>query len=88
DLAFDVRGDVAAADLREAVAAHAGPELERLVLFDVFSGPPLEEGRKSMAFRLTFRHPERTLTDEELEPVRRSISDHVTITLDGRLRGG
>ncbi|MGC8876793.1 phenylalanine--tRNA ligase subunit beta [Thermus sp.] len=49
--------------LREA----AGPYLESLELFDLYQGPPLKEGEKSLAFHLRFRHPERTLTDEEVE---------------------
>lgn len=49
--------------LREA----AGPYLEELSLFDLYQGPPLKEGTKSLAFHLRFRHPERTLKDEEVE---------------------
>jgi len=49
--------------LREA----AGPYLEELALFDLYQGPPLPEGRKSLAFHLRFRHPERTLRDEEVD---------------------
>ncbi|SDF08357.1 phenylalanyl-tRNA synthetase beta subunit [Thermus arciformis] len=49
--------------LREA----AGPHLESLELFDLYQGPPLKPGEKSLAFHLRFRHPERTLRDEEVE---------------------
>jgi len=45
----------------------AGPYLESLALFDLYQGPPLPEGHKSLAFHLRFRHPKRTLRDEEVE---------------------
>lgn len=45
----------------------AGPYLESLRLFDLYQGPPLRVGEKSLAFHLRFRHPERTLKDEEVE---------------------
>ncbi len=51
--------------LREA----AGTELESLELFDLYQGPPLPEGKKSLAFHLRFRHPHRTLKDEEVEAI-------------------
>jgi phenylalanyl-tRNA synthetase beta chain len=86
DLAFDLDDDASAADLVAAVRAGGGPHLERLVIFDVFQGAPLEPGRKSIAVRLTFRHPERTLTDDELAPVRESIAASVADGLGGRLR--
>jgi phenylalanyl-tRNA synthetase beta chain len=57
-------------------------------LFDVFTGPPLDEGRKSLAMRLTVRDPERTLTDEEVAPLREAVTKAVAERLDGRLRGG
>jgi phenylalanyl-tRNA synthetase beta chain len=47
----------------------AGAYLEALALFDLYQGPPLKEGTKSLAFHLRFRHPERTLRDEEVEEV-------------------
>jgi len=88
DLAFDLDEAVPAAEVAAAVRAGGGPHLEHLEIFDVFTGAPLGTGRKSIAFRLRFRHPERTLTDEELAPVRESIADAVAERVGGRLRGG
>lgn len=45
----------------------AGELLESLVLFDEFRGPGVPEGKRSLAWRLTFRHPERTLRDKEID---------------------
>ncbi|MDX1690635.1 MAG: phenylalanine--tRNA ligase subunit beta [Acidimicrobiia bacterium] len=88
DLAFDLPAEVPAADLVRAVRDAGGEHLERAVLFDVFTGPPLEQGRKSLGVRLTYRDPGRTLTDEELGPVRDSIAAAVADHLDGILRSG
>ena len=88
DLAFDLAEEVPAADLLDRVREAAGPLLERAVLFDLFRGGPLGEGRKSLAVRLTFRDPRRTLTDGDLVPVRERITEGVAAALGGRLRGG
>jgi phenylalanyl-tRNA synthetase beta chain len=88
DLAFDVAEAVPAGHLLAAVRDGAGPHLESLEVFDVFTGPPLAEGRKSLAMRLTMRAPDRTLTDEELQPVRSQIVDQVAAEVGGKLRGG
>jgi phenylalanyl-tRNA synthetase beta chain len=57
-------------------------------VFDVFQGQPLEAGRKSVAVRLTFRHPERTMVDEEMIPIRAAIVAEVRSAVGGILRGG
>ncbi len=87
DLAFEVGDDVAATGLEAAVAAAAGDLLERADIFDVFAGSPLPAGRKSIAIRLLLRAPDRTLTDEEVAPIRRRIVDAVADEVGGVLRG-
>ncbi len=88
DLAFDLGDEVPAAALLAEARAAAGKDLERIEVFDVFRGDPLEEGRKSVAIRLTMRNAERTLTDDEIGPVRDAISARIAEHLGGRLRGG
>jgi phenylalanyl-tRNA synthetase beta chain len=88
DLAFDVAEEVAAGDVLAAVRRGAGPDLEALDVFDVFRGAPLEADRKSIAVRLSMRNPERTLTDEEIAPVRAAIEREVADAVGGVLRGG
>ena len=61
-----VADDVPAADVEAAVRAAGGDLLERLRLFDVYRGEQVGEGSKSLALRLEFRAPDRTLTDEEV----------------------
>jgi phenylalanyl-tRNA synthetase beta chain len=87
DMAFDVGDDVPAGRLVAVVREAAGDLLERAVVFDVFTGPPLAAGRTSVAIRLTFRDPGRTLTDEDLVPVRSAITSAVATEVGGALRG-
>ncbi len=86
DLAFELEVGVPAADLLEVTTDAAGPLLEQAEVFDVFEGEPLEQGRKSIALRLTLRAPDRTLTDDEATLVRESIEAAVTDRLGGMLR--
>jgi phenylalanyl-tRNA synthetase beta chain len=73
DLAFAVSEEVAAADLVTAAREAAGEELREMTPFDVFRGDQVGPGRKSVAFRVEFRSPERTLTDEEAAGLRERI---------------
>ena len=66
DLAVVVGADVPAADVLAVVRGHAGALLEGAEVFDVFRGAQLGEGRLSLAVHLTFRAPDRTLTDDEV----------------------
>lgn len=86
DLAFDCPEAVTAAALTDLVAETSGDLLENLLLFDEFRGDPLGAGRKSIAFRLTFRALDRTLTDDELAPLRESIAAKAAEALDAKLR--
>ncbi|MDT3399538.1 phenylalanine--tRNA ligase subunit beta [Streptomyces sp. B1866] len=70
DVALVVDASVAAADVEAALRAGAGDLLESLRLFDVFTGEQLGEGRKSLAYALRFRAPDRTLTAEEASAAR------------------
>ena len=65
DVALVVADDVRAADVEAALRAGAGPLLESIRLFDVYVGEQVGAGRKSLAFALRFRAPDRTLTEEE-----------------------
>jgi phenylalanyl-tRNA synthetase beta chain len=67
DLAVVVPEATPYGEVERAIREAAGPYLEELALFDLYQGPPLREGEKSLAFHLRFRHPERTLKDEEVD---------------------
>ena len=86
DLAFVVDEDVPAADLLAAIREAAGELLRELEVFDEYRGEQIGEGKRSLAFRLAFGSPERTLTDEDVAPVRASIVDAVARGFDAVLR--
>jgi phenylalanyl-tRNA synthetase beta chain len=67
DLALLVPDAVPAGDVERCLRTTGGDLLERVVLFDEFRGKGVPEGARSLAWRLTFRHPERTLREKELE---------------------
>jgi phenylalanyl-tRNA synthetase beta chain len=67
DLALIVPDVTRAADVERVIRAAAGDLLEQLVAFDEFRGAGIPEGARSVAWRLTFRHPERTLRDREIQ---------------------
>ena len=70
DVALVVASDVAAADVQAALTEGAGPLLESVRLFDVYTGEQVDVGRKSLAFALRFRAPDRTLTVDEVGAAR------------------
>jgi phenylalanyl-tRNA synthetase beta chain len=70
DVALVVPVATHAAELTRALTTGAGPLLETIELFDVYSGDQLPAGTKSLAYRLTFRAPDRTLTAEEATAAR------------------
>ena len=86
DLAFAVREHVAAADLVEAARAAAGHELRTMVAFDVYRGEQVGAGRKSIAFRVEFQSPERTLSDEDAAVLRDRIVAAVRERFGAELR--
>ena len=59
-----------AIDVETALRAGAGPLLEALRLFDVYLGPGVAEGSRSLAYRLSLRAPDHTLTADEVNVVR------------------
>jgi phenylalanyl-tRNA synthetase beta chain len=70
DVALLVDLDVAAAEVEAALRRGAGSDLEDVTLFDVYEGEQVGAGHKSLAYRLTFRAPDRTLTTEEVNGYR------------------
>jgi phenylalanyl-tRNA synthetase beta chain len=70
DVALVVDLDVAAADVEAALRAGAGPLLESIRLFDTYTGEQVGEGKRSVAFALRFRAPDRTLTVDETTAAR------------------
>lgn len=60
--------------------------ITNIELFDIFAGPPIEKGKKALAFKVTLRSNERTLTDEEMAEVQKQIFQKL-IEKRGEIRG-
>ncbi len=86
DLAVLLPDGRSAAEVIEAVRAAGGELLTEVSVFDVYSGEGVAEGEKSLALRLRFRAPDRTLSDEEIEPLWREITGSLG-EVGGKLRG-
>ena len=67
-------------------ARFGGEFLESVRLFDLYSGKQVPAGKKSMAFSLTFRAPDRTLQDEEVDNWQRRIVRHLEQEAGAELR--
>ena len=76
DVALVVDEAVVAGDVRATLAEGAGELLEAVELFDVYRGAGVPEGRKSLAFSLRFRAPDRTLTADEASALRVKATDN------------
>ena len=87
DVAVVVEDSVAAATVALALTEGAGPLLESLQLFDVYTGPPLSSGEKSLAFALRLRAADRTLTAEEAVSVRDAAVAEAARRCGATLRG-
>jgi len=86
DLALTVADDVPAARVLEVVRAAGGKLVTGAEVFDVYRGGQVGEGRVSLALHLEFRAADRTLTDEDVTPVREKIVARLTTELGAELR--
>ena len=87
DLALVVAQDVQVDQVLQAIRAKAGDYLTKLNLFDVYVGKGIDPDRKSLALGLTWQHPSRTLTDEEVNDSVSSVLAHLEESLGATLRG-
>jgi phenylalanyl-tRNA synthetase beta chain len=85
DLAVVVPEDVAAAVIADAIRSGAGDALIGVRLFDIYRGAPLGPSEKSVAWRLVFQVPDRTLTDAEIDSEVAAITRNVA-SIGGRIR--
>ena len=86
DLAVVVADERPAADIAAAIRRHGGPLLTAVDLFDVYRGRPLAATEKSLAWRLHFQAPDRTLTEDEIDTAIGEISARLATDVGGRIR--
>jgi phenylalanyl-tRNA synthetase beta chain len=87
DVALVVGADVPAATVAAALRSGAGELLESLRLFDIYTGDQVGEGRRSLAYALRFRAPDRTLTTEEVSAARDAAVAEAARQVGAVLRG-
>jgi len=73
DIALAGDDTIAAADIEAAIIKAGGPLLRQVHLFDLYDAPPIPKGQRSLAYALSFRHDERTLTDAEVDAAMHNI---------------
>ena len=86
DLAFTLTAETPAGVVQAAIEEGGGDLIGAVTVFDVFSGPPLPPGTKSLGFSIDFRAPGRTLTDDEVDEACSRIAERVERDLGGTLR--
>jgi phenylalanyl-tRNA synthetase beta chain len=77
DLALVVDEEISWAALKAAIEEVQPAFLEEISFFDEYRSPEIGEGKKSIAFSLLFRSPEKTLTNEEVDRAEESIIKHL-----------
>ncbi len=87
DLALVVAEDVSAERVEQSIRSAGGKLLDTVRLFDVYRGNGVPEGKKSLAFALSYRAPDRTLTAEEVDSVHERLVRKVSTAVGGELRG-
>ena len=87
DVSLVVDAEVAAQTVEDAVRDGAGELLEEVRLFDVYTGPQVGEGRKSLTFALRFRAADRTLTEDEASAARDAAVQRAAEQVGAVLRG-
>jgi phenylalanyl-tRNA synthetase beta chain len=86
DIAMIVGEDLTHERIREVIFHPTEPLLERVEFFDLFAGTEIGEGKKSLAYRLTYRDRSRTLTSEEVNAAHAKIRERLRSDLGAELR--
>jgi phenylalanyl-tRNA synthetase beta chain len=86
DIAMIVAQDLTHERIWELIFHPPEPLLERVEFFDLFAGPEIGEGKKSLAYRLTYRDQSRTLTSEEVNAAHAKIRERLRSDLGAELR--
>ena len=87
DFALVLDSAVPAAAVVAALRAAGGKLLKDVRVFDAYEGAQVAEGKKSLALRLSFRAPDRTLSEDEVNQLRRKMLDNIRVELGAELRG-
>jgi phenylalanyl-tRNA synthetase beta chain len=87
DIAVIVPRDISAAELERTIRQAGGGLVDKVSLFDLYAGEQIPEGKRSLAFSITYRRPAGTLTEEEVIAAGQRIEQALS-SLEASLRGG
>ena len=87
DVAFLVDEDIEGGSILELIPQESEELLEKAAIFDVYTGQGIPDGMKSLALRFTYRSPDRTLTDDEVDVVHDRIVEKIVGLSNARIRG-
>jgi phenylalanyl-tRNA synthetase beta chain len=87
DLALVLDRDTPHVEVETTIRDAGGALLERVGLFDLYQGPQVPAGKRSLAYTLRFRAPDRTLTDVEADDAMSRIAETVRTKLGAQIRG-
>jgi phenylalanyl-tRNA synthetase beta chain len=73
DIAVVVDEELLSKEIIDQIKETGGELVEKVVLFDVYTGKQIQSGKKSLACSIRYRSPEKTLTDEEVEDIHRKV---------------
>ncbi len=86
DIALLVKDEIFVKQIEDIIKANSSDIVESYKLFDVYKGAQIEEGYKSIAYTITYRSKDKTLTDEEVSTVHDKILSELSDKLDANLR--
>jgi len=86
DMSLTLDEDVPAQQVEDLMRRAGGQLLVDVTLFDVYRGQPIPPGKRSLAYSLTYRHAQRTLTDKEVSKVHAKIARRLEKEIGAKLR--
>ena len=86
DISILVDQSVPAQTISDLIRQTSGPLIRRVELYDQYQGKRLPSGKKSLTFALSFQSPDKTLTDEEVNPIFEKIVGSLSDQLGAALR--
>jgi phenylalanyl-tRNA synthetase beta chain len=86
DVALVVDEGISSDQMKKIIHDNGSEIVDEVILFDLYRGKPLEKGKKSVAFSITYRSKDKTLKHEDVEPIHKKILDSLDEKTDAHLR--
>jgi len=87
DVALVVDVNMTSGEILELLRGYGSPVIESIELFDYYKGKNIPADKKSLGFRIVYRSKDRTLTDNEVEPIHGTLVEYILNKTAGELRG-